>query len=119
MDRAEFSCARCAEQARRGVDLKIEMSGKAGSCEGPRVYEAYKRHPSGGLRWEGCPRSAVSPRTEAFLAHYDRAEGRLSATEQRLAPWALLDAYGEIGFVAGLRRWQEIEDAKAEQRRKG
>lgn len=91
----------------------MELSGAEGACEGPKVWSVYQRHPSGGFQWKGCPRVAVTRQTDALLAHYDRSGGRLSATEQRLAPWALLDAYGEIAFVQALREWEAAENAKA------
>lgn len=78
------------------------------------MWQAYKRHPSGGFEWTGCPRFAVTRQTDAFLRHFDLSGGTLSATEQRVSPWALLDAYAEIAFVQGLRDWEAIENAKSQ-----
>lgn len=117
-DRAQFSCAQCDQVAAQGGDLRGENSGKPGSCEGPTVYHAYKHHPSGGIRWAGCPRLSSTPRTEAFLRAHDLADGKLSATEQRVAPWALFDAFQAIDFVAALREWERAKNLAAQAERR-
>lgn len=117
-DRAQFSCAACDQAAAQGGDLRGENSGKAGSCEGPEVYRVYQQHPSGGFRWTGCPRLSATPRTDAFLRAHDLAGGSLSVTEQRTAPWALLDAFQTIDFVAGLREWERARNAAAQAERR-
>jgi hypothetical protein len=61
----------------------------------------------------------VTPHVLEFLGAYDRCGGRLTLTEQRVAPGPLLDAFQVIEFAQGVRRWVEAEDAKAQWQRKG
>jgi hypothetical protein len=112
-DRAQFVCSRCDQEAARGGDLRAEHSGKAGSCDGPAIYHPYARHPTGGFEWAGCPRRAAGQREDALIAQFVRCDGRLSATEQRLATWTVLDANQVLSSLDALRSWQAAEDATA------
>jgi hypothetical protein len=113
-----FDCRACEETARRGGDLRAELSGKERSCEGPKVYPFFASHPSGGFVWHGCPRTAATPRVMELLRVFDRCDGRLSYTEQRLAPGVLVDAFGVVEFAQAVRRWQDAKDAEAKWQRK-
>jgi hypothetical protein len=88
------------------------MSGKAGSCEGPKVYPFFRKHRSGGFTWQGCPRLAATPRALTLLRVYDLADGRMSVTEQRAVHPTLVEAFQVIAYAQGLRRWADVENLK-------
>jgi hypothetical protein len=119
IDLSEFDCARCAEAARKGHDLKEPFSGKAKSCEGPREWKFFTRHASGGFTWRGCPRSAMTPRVAELLRAFDACDGRLTYTEQRTAPGVLLDAFRAIAYARGMKDSVEAEESRRSAKPKG
>jgi hypothetical protein len=87
-------------------------------CEEGEPQPLFKRHPSGGFTWKGCPRAALTPRVAELLRVFDGCNGHLTYTEQRSAPAVLVEAFRVIGYGRGVRRWVEIEDAKREPMRR-
>jgi hypothetical protein len=118
-DRTQFSCAQCDLEARQGGDLRGELSGAPGQCDGPREYAAFRSHPGGGFTWRGCPRTALDVRTAAHIQVYDRADGKLTATEQRVAPYRLIDGFQVLDYLAALRDWQRAKDLSAQAKGRG
>jgi hypothetical protein len=112
-DRAMFSCQACERAEKSGGDLRSQNSGSARSCDGPREWTFFRGHHTGGFTWRGCPRASLTAQVDAWLAVYDRCDGKLSYTEQRRASWLLLDVFQALDYVRALQAWEARERASS------
>lgn len=70
-------------------------------------------------RWRGCPRSALTPRIDAWIELHDRTEGKLDFRSAARIPMLLVDVFRTIEYAQGLRLREEQENREREWQRRG